>query len=220
MTKLILIGILVGLIATPTMATITIDWQNNNYGTFQRWDFNTTSNQFGTQFLDIAPETDQNPYGDPIADVYLTDNYPVQEHSGWYVTHGGASGVIYGHTVDIDLDIPNIENPDLFKVLQVEVAFSGDAGNFISASVTSSGTEVDMGYTIVPGSITGWSDLTYTWNIYPQPDFETIHLKFVDSGVNIDYIEVASTCIPAPGAILLVGIGVGLVGWLRRGRTL
>ena len=219
--KKILLGLAVcAFMAAPALANITIPYNSNPYGTYQRWDFDTASTQLGTQFLHIAPETDQNPYGDPIADFYLTENYPAQDHSGWYVSHGGANGVIYGHTVDLYLDIPNIGNPDLYKVIQVEVAFSGVASNFVSGSVTASGTVVDKGYTIVPGSINGWSDLTYTWEIYPQPGSELIRLYFVDSGVNIDSVEVASVCIPAPGAILLGSIGIGLVGWLKRRRTL
>ncbi len=51
-----------------------------------------------------------------------------------------------------------------------------------------------------------------------------IHIPFTTAGGNTPFIDgtvaFKAVVIPAPGAILLGSIGVGLVGWLRRRRSL
>lgn len=47
-----------------------------------------------------------------------------------------------------------------------------------------------------------------------------IHVQGFSSGGSESFINNGTTVIPAPGALLLAGIGAGCLGWLRRRRTL
>jgi hypothetical protein len=160
----------------------------------------------------LGPETDQNPYGDPSVSIiaYGTDASP----AGWYDNLNGQDVMHAGpyKMLIVSLTIPNMPNPNLRKIVQVEAAYQG-ASMIVPAITDPQGSVLDS--TVYGKDSLNWDEVTYTWNINPQPEYEVIMLTFLAgaNGVNLNYVEVATVCVPEPVTFALLGLG-GL--FLRR----
>jgi len=118
-----------------------------------------------------------------------------------------------GSLIVMDMKIPNFGG-GAYKDVWVDLGLE-------NGSYTASVVGGDGQFRYVALEPPEGSDADFGWRIYPNPEWENILLVTVVSGAGapaaLDWVHVDTICVvPVPGAVALAGIGVALLGWVRR----
>lgn len=171
--------------------------------THQVWEFSQGPAGPHPNPVIVAPDVDNNQFGDAQAAVYGEFPYAL-----WKATDNGHQGV-WRFEDYIQLDVPNSPTPNEYKDIWLQITYSAGYGHtpliltqpFYSAIETVNVVQLDQYY---------WH-VTYHVRIEPNPDFESIYIQPRDCSVYVDEIVLDTICAPEPGSVLLLSLAALLL---------
>ena len=178
---------------SPTFGTL-VNFDDKATGTQVLWDDYVS--------LGVASITELTGAGSLFARYLSPQSPPNYVGTGpTYNVPGGPSSEGWDGTIQIDLALP---------ANMVGIGIANNTGGSETLSVYDSGSSLLESHTLVAGS--------NLYAVITRGAYDISRIVITGDCFAIDDLQF--NAIPAPGALLLGSIGVGLVGWLRKRRTL